>query len=368
LKRVALIVLLIMLFSLAWAEELGIFIGEATVSLANLNLQAAKKKATVVALAQAVEQALGQVAAPEEIAKKKAEIKQRILSDPERFVVSFTVVQSEERANEYYLSVEARIRLDALREVVRAILTPPPAAQERPKIAVVPYRRMPEGFALDTDLDHALRARFVTANQGPADTQAVERLLASPVFAAATTRNPEALARLAAEQGIRVLVLIDLHDETPADRRDIACRLVATIRLIDVSTRAEAERFSYTYPSEGSCADALDQASRELFAGIADAEQRHGLAGATGNAALLVEVNGVHGYTEFQELQALIRNRPQVQAADLESFHAGGHVVFRVVYAGPATQFADDLGRAQGANIRLKYVGRRGDALQFMLE
>ena len=43
--------LLIMIFGLAWAEELGIFTGEATVSLANMNLQAAKKKATVVALA-----------------------------------------------------------------------------------------------------------------------------------------------------------------------------------------------------------------------------------------------------------------------------------------------------------------------------
>ena len=308
------------------------------------------------------------MAAPEEITKKKAEIKQRILSDPERFVVSFTVVQSEERANEYYLSVEARIRLDALREAVRAILTPPPAAQERPKIAVVPYRRMPEGFALDADMDSALRARFVTANQGPIDTQAVERLLTSPVFAAATTGNPEALAQLAAEQGVRVLVLIDLYDETPADRRDTVCRSVATVRLIDVTTRAEVERFSYTYPNEESCADALDQASRELFAAIVDAEQRHGLAGATGNAALLVEVDGVHGYTEFQELQALLRNRPRVQAADLESFYAGGHVVFRVVYAGPAAQFADDLGRAQGANFRLKYVGRQGDVLQFRLE
>ena len=360
--------LLVLAASLLWAEDLGIFTGEATVSLANLNLSAAKKKATTIALAQAVEKALGQVAAPADLERKKKAIKERILADPQRFVVSFSVLQSEERATEYYLSVEARIRLDALREEIQAILTPPPTARERPRLAVIPFHRKQQGVALDADLEKALRDRLSAGHQSPADAETAELLLALPAFMAAADGSPQDLAHAAAGQGIRLLVLLDLHDETPPDVDDVSCKETATVRLIDTQSAAEVDHFSYTFPADRACARTVDQAAQELYAGVTEVLNRHGLAGATGSPALLIEVDGVHSFARLQELQTLLRRHAGMQAVDLDSFQPGGRVVFHAIFTGPVEQLIDDLQKARDLAFRIKLVGQHDNVLQFTLE
>ncbi len=367
-RWLALIVILLMAGAL-WAEELGIFAGEATVSMANLNLQAAKRKATNLALANAVEQALNQVATPEDLAKKKKEIKRRILSDPQRFVVSFSVISDEERTAEYFVSVEARIRLDALRAELQTInAPPPPVVDNKPRLAVVPYWRRPDGFALDAELDRGLRERFGSAAQSPADAETVEKLLGAPGFPAAANGRPAELIQTAGEAGLRVLVLIELRDDTPLENRSSTCAELAAVHVIDINSGAEVEQFPYSFPPDGACAQGIDQAARDLSGSISDVMQRHGLAGGPGAGAFYLEIGGVHGYSRLQELQAFIRNRPNVQVAELESFRAGGWVVFRIGYAGPAIQFADELNKSTAGGFRLKYLGKQGNLLRFMLE
>ena len=180
--------------------------------------------------------------------------------------------------------------------------------------------------------------------------------------------KPTDLAKTAADRGIRVLVLIELRDDTPSESRDSACQELAAVHVIDATQGVEVEQFPYAYPAQGPCAQGLAQAARDLFGSINDVLQRHGLAGALGSAALFVEFGGVHGYARFQELQAYLRNRPNVQAADLDSFRAGGWVTFRVIYAGPAPQLADDLVKSPDAGFRLKYLGQQGNLLRFTVE
>ncbi len=132
-KRIWIVVVLLLGVAWAAAGELAIFSGEATVSLAELNVDAAKTKATQMALAEALQQALRHVAPPEELELKEKEIDKRILKSPKRFVASFTILQADEEQTNYHLVLEARIRVDALRDEVRSIVVVDTREQEKPQ-------------------------------------------------------------------------------------------------------------------------------------------------------------------------------------------------------------------------------------------
>lgn len=368
-KRLVAVALISLLLGYAIADEFGIFMGEAQVSLADMNVQAAKKKATKMALTQAVEEALTHVAPPEELERKKKEIARHILADPQRFVVSFSVLSSEERQTNYFVSLEARILLDALRDAVRSLTVVNREETERAKLAVISYREVDGGYVVDTPMEGVLHERFVLTNQGPADQEVTERLLGSSGFVAAVEKQEyKDLSRLAELEGVRLVVLIALRDETAEDRRAAECDQLAHVVIVDAQAAKKVEEFHYRFPASGACGDLTATAANELFTSIMDALTHSGLVGLTGHASIFVEVTGVSEYADYQELQTLIRNQPHVQATNLFAFEPGGRVTFQVVYAGPMHSFAEEMQRVRGARFKIKYNGREGNLLQFSLE
>lgn len=364
-----LLILLAVLAVAVQAEELGLFTGEADVSLSALNLEAAKAKAVTTALAAAVEQALAQVAPPEELALKKEAIKERVLRKPQRYVTSYQVLDQQVRAATLHLSLEARIQLDSLRETVRAIGVAPPAARRQREILLLTYRERPGGFAVAPEMDEPLRERFDLANQPLATAAEAEELLGNQSSQTALRENRlEDLARVATVKNIRLLILLQLDDETPAEARDERCDQTAKIRVVDAPAEKIAAAFQYRFPVEGACDGRYDAAAKELFGAMMETLSKQGKLAETGPGVIYVELLKVADFDKLQEVQALLRNRAYVQKAELDSFEPGRRVRFAVVYAGSVEQFAADLATVKATSFVLKPSGQKGNLLQYQLE
>jgi len=375
-KRIWIVVVLLVGVAWAAADELAIFSGEATVPLAQLNVDAAKAKATQMALAEALQQALRHIAPPEELELKEQEIDKRILKSPKRFVASFTILQADEEQTNYHLVLEARIRVDALREEVRSIVVVDTREQEKPQLLLLTYHRRPGGYAFDGELSTALAERFDLANQKPLPPRESEALLSTPSFTGAAEKNNyQDLSRAMAVQGIRLLVLAEVEDRRPEPVKKpgqpvepASCDRLVRVKLIDADQSVLVQSFSYQYPAENECAKHTEEVARGMFGRIMDAFTGHGLIGESGDSAVQLEILGVGDYSYFQELQALIRNRPYVQKAQLSAFESGGRVTFEVVYGGPIQQLQADLENARATSFHLSFIGRRGNHLQYQLE
>jgi len=370
-RRIALLLLILALAAwFAGAEELLLFTGEAEVSLEDMNIEAAKRKATEIALAQAIEKALEHVAPPEELALKKDEIKARILKSPKRYIASFTILIADERETNYELALEARIRIEELRKAVREIVVVPPRERDKkPELVIISYRKQGTGYALDTEFNEQLRERFDLANRNPAPHETAEQLLGSPTFAeAAEQKKVAGLARAAAVQNLRLLLLVDLIDETDPEQVDEACDQTARITIVDTGEEVIVESFGYQFPTEGACEQHREVGARNLFGRVLDSLTSHGLVGQSGDAELIVEAVGITDYAHLQELQALLRNRSYVESATLRSFEPGGRVQFKVVYGGPVKQFISELEKSEATSFKLKFSGRRGNFLQYTVE
>lgn len=363
------LILLLLVAGAAHGEEFGLFNGEADVSLGTYNPDAAKSKAVTIALAVAIEQALPRVAPAEELELKKNEIKDRILRKPQRYVVNYSVLTQEVRAATLHLTLEARIQLDTLREAVRAISLAPAATGKRAEIMLAPYAERPDGFAFASEMDESLRERFEMANQPLASAAATEDLLAGPSAQAALRENRlDELARVATVKNIRLLILMQLNDETPVIDRDVRCDQTLKIRVVDAPSEKIVAAFQYRFPIKGSCDKQFDAAGKELFGVLMETLGKQGRLAETGAGVIYIELLKVSDFDRLQEVQALLRNRAYVQKAELESFEPGRRVRFAVVYGGSVEQLAADLAAVKAASFVLKPSGQKGNLLQYQLE
>lgn len=362
---------LLVLLAVGWAagEEIALFVGEAEVELTDLNPNAAKEKAKSIALGAAVEKALVQAAPPEELELKAEEIRRRIIKRPQPFIVSFSIIEDRTHETVYRLAVEARVRVDALREAVRNIEIVGPSTTAKPQLVLLPYRERPGGFALADELDAPLRERFELANNPPVPLDQADELVGAPSFGRAALKGELGdLARLATVKDWRLLVLLAMDNQTPLDKLDDTCDQRVEVKVVDAPAAALVASFTYRYPRSGACPDLNDAAGRELFGAIMDALAKEGNLDNAGPGRLIVELLGVQGYDQLQEAQALLRNRAYVQKATLESFEPGGRVRFVVLYGGSLQQLTADLEAARATTFRLKASGSRRNLLQFTLE
>jgi hypothetical protein len=368
-KRAMIAVLALAVVCTAHAEELGLFTGEAEVPLGNLNLTAARAKALKLALAGAVENALSPVATPEELAARKAEIKSQILAEPDRFVVTYTVLADEARDEKYYLQLEARVRLDEVRAAVRGLKGPPKAAARQSSLLVAPFRARAGGYAYAPEMAAPLRERFTASGHALADERAAEKLIGAPSFATAIRDGRfEELARAAVALDLPMLLLVELLDETPAEARDFECDQRATVKIVDATAPALLGSFTYRFPADAPCGTARDTAARELHAAAVKSLGAHGKLAAAGAAEIVVEVLGVSGFDRLQAVQRLIKGRAYVEQVTLISFARGGVVRFAVYYAGAPDKLTADLASAKGEDFVLKPTGRQGNLWQYSLE
>jgi hypothetical protein len=357
------------LAAIAMADEFAIFAGEADVPWKDANREAAKERATRLALAQALEAALPQTAPAEELEAKDAEIKKQILADPARYVVSFAVQAEETRGATLHVALEARVRLDALREAVRGIRVGPRKAGKKPTLALIPFHERPGGFAFAPEIERPLRERFEIANQPLAPAALAEELLGAPSFAKARRdRQYNDFARGAAAKGLQLAALIELTDQTPPDKQADSCDETAAVKILDAPAAAMLDSFAYKFPAAGSCAQVADAAGRELFAALMDSLARKGKLQESGAAAVTVEILGVADYDRLQQTQTLLRGLPYVKKVDLVSLAAGGRVRFAIVFAGPPAQLAEELAAAKTPGFALKPQGQTGNVWQYLLE
>jgi hypothetical protein len=369
LKRLAILLLILLVAAPLAAEELGLFTGEAEVELGEINLAAAKVQAKKQALADAVEKAVVQVAPPEELELKRAEIKRQILRAPMPYIVSFSVLKEETKETTFRLAVEARVRLDALRDAVRALAVTRSTVEPKKTFAVLPFYERAGGYSFADGLDGPLRERFELAGKPTASRRVAESLLGAPSFArAAEGSGYEDFARAAEVNKLKLVALIELRDDTKLEDVEDTCDQTAFVRLVDAPERAVIATFRYAYPKDEPCSRLDETAGSELFGAIMDRLAGEGKLGDTGPANLVVELIGVRGYDQLQEIQALIRNRAYVQEATLDSFEPGGRVRFRVVYGGSPEKLVEDLVSIRGSLLRIEASGSSGNLLQFTVE
>jgi hypothetical protein len=353
----------------AAAQEIGLFTGEGEASLAQLNPNAARDKAVSAALVQAVEAALPRVAPPEEVEAKREEFKRRLLPDPLRFVVSYTVLGETTANAGLRVSVEARVRLELVREELRAIQVLPKKASPSPVLLLAPYFERPGGLALAADLERALRERFDLASQPLAPAAAAEELLGSPTLTKALREKRwDELAKVAAVKGWRLAALIAVEDQTPEDQRAAACDARATVRLIDAAAGAQIDSLIYRLPTAAPCERQWDRAGKDLFAAIVDSLGKKGRLAEAAGAPLTVEVLGVGDFERLQHTLKTLASLPYVRRVEMVAFEPGGRVRFAVVYAGSGAQLAEALGGARVGGFVLKPLGQKGNLWQFSLE
>jgi hypothetical protein len=353
----------------AAAEEIGIYAGEGEASLGEGNRQAARDRAAKEALEKALEAALPDAAPPEELEAKRAEIKKRILADPARYVASFALLSEETRGATLHVSLEARVRLEALRAAVRDIALAPQKKDKKPTLAITPFRARPDGYAFAPEIERPVRARFEVANQPLAPTEATEDLLGAPSFAKARReRNYADFARGAAAKGLQLVALIELTDQTAPDKQADSCDEQAAVQLLDAPAATMLDSFVYQFPAGVSCEKAADAAGKDLFAAIMDSLAKKGRLHDAGATALTVEVLGVGDYDRLQQTLAALRALPYVKKAEMTTFAPGGRVRFAVVYAGEPSHLNDEIAAARPVGFTLKPTGQKGNLWQYSLE
>lgn len=368
-KILAVMAVILLWTGAAIAAELALFTGRSEVSLEDQSLTAAREKARKEALAEAVGAALLQIMPPEEREMKDREIKKEILEHPADYVVSYSVLDEKTGKASYHISLEARIDLDRLREATGAIK----AVSERPgaelELLFVPFKERAGGYAYLEEMDQPLRERFDLADQPAAPSDEAEKLLGEPSFAKAMkTKDYRDLAQVAALRHRRLLLLIEVRDETPLSLAEEVCDRRVVVRIVDAPAKALITSFTYHYPTEGDCGTHQEAASGELFAAIMDNLADHGLLTESGPGEIVIELLGIGDYEQLLALRTMIRNRAYVQQADLTQFEPGGRVRFTVRYAGSIQQLADDLAAARVSGLALKAAGRRGNLLQYHVE
>ncbi|MDP8222317.1 MAG: hypothetical protein P9L99_03075 [Candidatus Lernaella stagnicola] len=368
-KRAIVILLMLAAAATVFAAELALFVGRAEIELDERNTEAARRQAKKDALADALQKAIDQFVPPEEAKLKKKQIERQILRKPALYVVSYSVLDEQTEPAVYRLAIEARIRIDSLKEAVAAIQIAPPSRAQKPPLTVLVFRQFGDGYAYVPDLDNPLRERFELAGQPVASTATAESFLGSPSFVKAV--NLEAygdLTQVATAQGLRLLVMIELRNDTPEDQVEDACDQQAFVKIVDAPAKAMIASLKYRYPSKKACTSLDEIAARDLFAAVTDALAKHGRLDDAGKAEIAIEFIGVRDYAQMLELQALIRNRAYVQQAELDSFEPGGRVRFRVVYGGTIKQLAGDLLSARAATCKLSASGQSGNLIQFNVE
>lgn len=353
----------------AAAAELALFTGRAEISLEELSLTAAREQARREALAEAVKEALRQIMPPEEYEMKDRELKKEILDHPSDYTVSFSVIEEKTGEVSYRVSLEARIDLARLREAVRAIKTPVELPDEKPALLFVPFKERAGGYAFLEEMDQPLRERFELADQTAAPAAEAEKLLGEPSFAKAMQdQDYRDLAQVVQLRGQRLLILIEVRDETPLSLADEVCDRRVVVRIVDATALALIVSFTYHFPTTGDCLSHGETAGGELFAALMDNLAGHGLLSETGSDEVIVELLGVGDYEQLLALRTMIRNRAYVQQADLAQFEPGGRIWIAVRYGGSIDQLANDLVAARTAGLALKPAGRRGNLLQYHVE
>lgn len=107
----------------------GSFEGKASVRIAAGNVVSARRRALAGARRAAVELAIAALLDEQKRVALRRPLRQRVLSDPARFVSTYKVLEERTAGDRYEVRILARCRMVALRRVIAAIDRSPPASR-----------------------------------------------------------------------------------------------------------------------------------------------------------------------------------------------------------------------------------------------
>jgi hypothetical protein len=125
------LILLAVLGSAAFAQSVGIIAGTGRAPIRAGNIRGARQEALKQAKRAALQSAIDAAVLPAESSEKKKLIEKTVLSDPDRFILSYEIGRDKAVEDAYEIAIKAKVDLDRLDKILRGPPAEKPAETEK---------------------------------------------------------------------------------------------------------------------------------------------------------------------------------------------------------------------------------------------
>ena len=362
-----LIVLILLLVSVtAWAMDIGIFPGEASVEIGAGSPIAAKIVARNEALKQAVTKAIMQTVSPEVFSAKQKAINKSILRKAGNYIQTYEILESRIESGHYILKLEARVKIDLLAaDVAKLGVVTTDIKTSRRKILLVTTLRKLDKEKFWPSIFDPLSSRLELIDMEPLPPSKVEGFINSVPFMRYQERSFEEFFDGASQTDARYALIVR---SLMTDGQGDICPSLGTARFVDIGNRKVLAKVDFHFQSGVGCEQAAQAAAKEIFAQLADKLKGKGIFDHASVVDLQLQVIGLRGFRDTSKVSAFLRQVPGVKSISLHSFGTGGRVVFRIDYEGSSENLIDAVKRFKPTGFILKKRVTKDDSLLFEAE